>query len=182
MCRKPGVKSYLNNMKKHDVHNLNYDALMAFIGDNEIPMKMFEFPSTFDDALGGTYPNGIILNYYRFKKLHPRDQYHIILHEIGHYLRINKNGVDAINNRIAQLTKYEDFFDYLFEEEKFAEKFATTTYYAWHKEIDKSIMRFDFNNGRFIGCIKSYARHLHTELIKSGMTFFEYTTKQFKIK
>ena len=70
---------------------LNFDGLIQLIESEKIPMTFHVFPDPYTRALGATSDDGVLLNY-RAKYLPKTDLYHLILHEIGHYLRVRKKG------------------------------------------------------------------------------------------
>jgi hypothetical protein len=163
------VRDYLISLGNAD--NLNFTGLVDLIDKENIPIKAYKFPPPYSRAFAATNPISIILNLNEIRYVSLVNQYHIILHEIGHYLRIRKIGVDAIDSLVGAITVYEDFLNHLIEEERFAEKYATMTFYKLNGRIDDSPMQLDMNAiGKYMG----YAKFMFDDLTKSGLTFFEY--------
>lgn len=178
------IKEYLeelaNKSSARDA-GLNYVGLTELIERKNIPIKMHSFPSKFSGALGGAHPLGVFLNYDRIKYLSGVSQYHIILHEIGHYLKIRMLGEDVINEHIKNLATTGDFVAHLIEEEKFAERFAKLYFKRLNGITDYSECQLNFNDSSFISGTMGYAKYLYINLKESGLTFFEFTKDMVKI-
>ena len=178
----PTFQSHVKTFPENTKIELNIKGLIQLVKDNKIKVKFCEFPSQFSNALGAAHPNCILFNYPYLKGFHPINQYHVILHEIGHYLRIHRIGADNVNRKIAEYTLLPEFLEHLLEEERFAEKYASMTYYRLNGFLDNSEVRFNFNNPRLLANITSYAKQLHTDLSESGLLFFDYSKKLLNIK
>lgn len=172
------VEDYFNKLSDHKT--LNFDVLGSYIREQEIPFAFHDFPYPYDGAVGATHPEYILLNRNQLLRIADKDQYHVILHEIGHYMRIRKVGVDAINKKIATATSYEEFFDHLYEEECFAEKFALLYFYRFNGFLDNSNVKLLLNDEKMKSTIRYYAASLYKSLKASGMTFFEHTKSILK--
>jgi hypothetical protein len=159
---------------------LNFDGLIQLIESEKIPMTFHVFPDPYTRALGATSDDGVLLNY-RAKYLPKTDLYHLILHEIGHYLRVRKKGGEAVNIEVTNLKSAEELRDHLLYEERFAEKYATLTFHKLNRVRDNASIKLDFNDINFFNGSMGYAKFLFNELQTTGLSFFDYTRKALNI-
>jgi hypothetical protein len=176
----PEILDYLKNLSEHSI--LNFVGLIQLIESEQIPIIAHDFPTEYSGALGATNEVGIYLNFHRLTNFGQVDIFHVILHEIGHYLRVRKEGADNINKTIASYTTVTEMNDHLIYEERFAEKYATLTYYKLNSKLDSSQIRLNFKNVNFFNGGLSYAKFLLTELQNTGLTFFDYSRHALNIK
>jgi len=96
------------------------------------------------------YTGGIYLSKNSFKKtdegylipiLDNPINYFIILHELGHYLHLNKNL--NIIKKFEETKDFEGFFDIIIKEEIFADKFSSLNYYKLFGKTFKSPQTFN---------------------------------------
>lgn len=174
------VKDYLKEMSSNT--DLNVDGLLDIIKNNRIPIKFHEFPQTIP-AAALTLDKGIYLNSDVFGvKYSKSGQYHIILHEIGHYLRLKKLGKKNFESKIKSCTTHVDYYQHILFEEMFAEKFAALTYYKLNGSRDESGIRVNFRNGgaQQIYMYTKYAFKDIESIIKVG--YFNYHKQMVNIK
>jgi hypothetical protein len=116
------IKRFLKKMGKES--SLNFKGLINLIKDNDIPIK----ESGISGPVGIAFHNKILVDILGLDYMGYEMTYFTILHEIGHYLRLQKQP----KNRIINLYKSDDFktfFDDVIYEELFADKFANLEYY-----------------------------------------------------
>lgn len=131
------VKRFLKKMGKKS--HLNFKGLIKLIKNNNIPIK----ESGISGPAGIAFHNKILVDIIALDVEGDRMTYFTLLHEIGHYLRLQK----IPKNYIIDLYKGKDFklfFNDVVYEELFADKFANLMYYQLNKE---SINFYQFRIG-----------------------------------
>jgi len=116
--------------KKNKRSNLNFKGLIKFIEDNKFPIKDIGM----NGPLGIAFHDKILLDLINLNYEEDDMLFYIILHEIAHYLRLQKLG----ENHILDLYIGDDlkaFLDDVIREEQFADRFANLQYYRLNKQI-----------------------------------------------
>jgi len=107
---------------------LDFTKLVEFIKFNNIPIKQIGIkvaPAVTSAEVIYLDFDGVLDTEKRFGS---QFIYFLILHEIGHFLRLRKYGENLIKDMYA-IPEYPDFLDKVMEEENFADKFGCIMFY-----------------------------------------------------
>lgn len=109
----------------------NYKALVSFIEDSNINIVNQHL----NGAAGFAALNTIYLDFDLIDS-HQQDDvlFHIILHEIGHYKRIQKMGKEKLFELLS-LSDFEDFCAAVIKEEIFADRYGCAMFYHFNKAV-----------------------------------------------
>ena len=112
-------------LKWHYESDLDFIKLLNFINENDYPI----IDSRLINALGMAtyYTIYLDIDYIEFQPY--RLRYFIILHEIAHYKRLHKKGLDYHLSKLSS-KNVQDVYEHIILEELIADKYAMATYYA----------------------------------------------------
>lgn len=110
-------------LKWHYETDLNFIKLLGFINDNNIPIV----DSTLVNALGMATYYKIHLDLKNIDNQPSLLRYFIILHEIGHYKRLQKKGLDYHLHKLSS-DNVETIYTHILNEETIADNYGMLTF------------------------------------------------------
>lgn len=120
------IKSSL--LEKHG--ELNFNVLVKYMEDTEI----FYYDRKMRGPIGVATPNGIYLDLFRLSNYNDKMIFFIILHEIAHYKRIAKMGVDYMVDMLSD-KDFDNFCSRVINEEIIADRYGCLLYQSFNKEV-----------------------------------------------
>ena len=112
------AKDIIESVRKNTHNKLNFEGLFDLLETHNVRIRFVEFKV---NAVGIATFDCIYVN---LNFLHRIDIiYYTILHEMGHYLRINRFGFEYYVEHFLNNT-IEDFFKYVINEEIIADRYA----------------------------------------------------------
>lgn len=108
----------------HMYCDLDFRILLDIAEANEIEIEVTPVSGNY----GVATPYGIYLSPELFTLEDYEEIYYIILHEIAHYLRIQKLGFDTHLKNLS-VDNFPDFWTYILDEEKIADRWASYIFY-----------------------------------------------------
>lgn len=120
------IKNYLLNLNS----DLNFEQLINFIEDNNIPIQNRELYK----AYGMAAINMIYLDMSKFITLNPRKIFFAICHEISHYKRMNRFGLKQTISNLS-IEDFNLFKEHVLYEEILSDRYACKLFYVMNKKI-----------------------------------------------
>ena len=173
-------EKYLNILT--ETSHLNFNGLLEYLTVNNIKLESYSFPDAYKFGVAMATEQAIYLNDERVSEFGDSSIFHILLHEVGHYLRIRKIGVGQLDDEIGSIETGVVFMNYFINEEKIAERFASLMYYRLNKQIDNSFCRINVNSYQFTDAMKAYTDKMFKELKASGLKYSEFFNNSLNIK
>jgi hypothetical protein len=115
-------------LKWHHESDLDFIKLLNFITENDLPI----INSRLIKGLGIATYYSIHLDINRIETIPYRLRYFIILHEIAHYKRLYKKGLDYHLSRLSS-KNVQDVYEHILLEELIADKYGMVMYYVLTK-------------------------------------------------
>jgi|AntRauMFilla1563_2_1112583.scaffolds.fasta_scaffold00263_7 hypothetical protein len=126
------MKNFKNYLLEKDADtNYNFRGVLDIIREKNISVKS----NKLSFGLGLATIFGIYIDIDKLEsdyRLTDEIRMYIILHEIGHYVRMKKLGEDNILDKMSR-PDFEHFFQGIIEEEIFADRWASIMYYKLNR-------------------------------------------------
>jgi hypothetical protein len=120
------LKKFL--LKEHGEYN--FKKLVEYLESRTFDIKL----NYLVRATGFTTIDSIYFDLDNLKKHNSKMIFYIILHEIGHYKRIQKYGSDWVIEMLS-ISNFDDYFKGIVDEEIFADRFSCYMFYKMNKII-----------------------------------------------
>lgn len=124
------VDESIKTLLKEKHGELDFNNLLFFMENTGIDFKARGLRG----ALGMTTSYCIYLDLDKFSCLNDKMLYFVIIHEMAHYKRINKVGVDFVIKMLSH-ENFDAFCEYIINEEIIADRYACFLFNLFNKQI-----------------------------------------------
>jgi hypothetical protein len=174
------AEQHLNDLTESSP--LNFSGLLYYLASKDIKLESYIFPYNYHFAVAMATEQAIFLNDERVSEFSDDSLFHILLHEVGHYLRTRKIGVGEMDEEVSRIETGASFLNHVINEEKIAERFASIMFYRLNKLKDNSQARINFSSYRFTNMMEDYTNRMFKELKASGLKYSEFFNNSLNIK